>query len=66
MSPLVRVEQPPCVLKMVSTVMCLEDGCESLWSGRGDSCPACGSRSWMPLTRWLNRKPAPGVLGRNT
>ena len=66
MSPLVRVEQPPGILPLATTVLCLDHGCGTHSPGRSDSCPACGSRSAFPLTRWLNRTPRMAGTGAGT
>jgi hypothetical protein len=50
------------MLKVKNSKVCLE--CDGIWTG-SESCPHCGSESWIWLQRWIRpmaRGWRPGVL----
>lgn len=44
-------------LTLGSLALCLEDDCRVAFDSVGQkTCPACGSRSWHLVSRWLDRR----------
>jgi hypothetical protein len=50
-------------LPLRNLALCLD--CDECFALGGETCPACGSRTWMPAARFLDLVAAPGPHRRN-
>ena len=48
------------VIRLAVAVVCLD--CEVVFQVPAQRCPMCGSESWWPLARFLNRDPSPATI----